>query len=429
MKGLNRFLVAWVALSLLCAACQDDDAVIVPEEPVTEQEQENSDYNEPAMETVAHAAKAIELSASQKSINEGLRNFSWDLISVINESPTYDNKNVIFSPLSLEVALAMLFNATDDATLQESLSAMHLSGYNAKELNQYFSHFTTGITEADNVTRFSSSNSLWHDLRYDVQSRFKQALSDHYACEFFPVVYGPETTDKINRWVEERTYGRIDKIVGKTTHNVDFLHLLNAVYFRSPWSVSMSQLGKKPFTSFNGKVSTVEMFKGVCREYLSTPLYTATMLPFSNGAFGMFFILPNEGVTFGEVIDNIKATGQDFAKIHSSSKVVVTLPEFNAKSDVELSSVLDKLGCGNILNRGLDILSNLSGQTFGIKQIANISVDHEGAEAAAVTNIWCGSTGEPEPKPKYLTFDRPFIYGIIECSTGTPLFLGTISEL
>lgn len=433
MRKLKSLLFV-VAMAFVLVSCQDD---AVPEEPaidqdVTEIEQDSTqigqNYNEPEMKYSTHAAKSIILSDRQKSINAGVQSFSWDLFSEISEQ-YWAEENLVFSPFSLQVELAMLLNAADDKTLQETLAATHLSEYSVAELNQFFSDFAVGIAEADDGTRFCSSNSLWYDLRYSVVPQFSQTLNDYYACEFFPVVYGAETTDKINRWAEDRTYGRIKRVIEYTVHDIDFIHLMNAVYFRSPWSDCMDDKGNKNFTSINGAVSSVEMMQGRCYSYLSNSLYTATMVPFSNGAFGMFFILPNDGVTFGEISDHINAAKINFANIPSSSKVIVTLPKFNTESDIQLSAVLDNLGCGNILNTGAGILSDFHSQKFGLKQIANISIDVDGAEAAAVTSVMCGSTGEPEPEPKYITFDRPFIYGIIECSTGMPLFLGQIVKL
>lgn len=421
------FSIAMIAFAMV--ACQDDSAPEEQENPEgPKTEQEGTNYNEPPMETTAHPAKAIELNASQKSVNEGLRNFSWDLFAVISRQ-NVDGANLIFSPLSLQVELAMLLNAANDATIPELLEAMHLSGSDVTDVNLYFSHLAKGINDADNVTRFSSSNSLWYDLRYSVAMQFDQALKEYYSCEFFPVVFGPETTNKINHWAEERTYGRIKEIIPRTTHGVDYIHLLNAVYFRSPWSEEMAENSEENFTSIDGSVSRVEMFRGNCYNLLSTSLYTATMVPFSNGAFAMFFILPADGVSFDEIYADVRSSGETFTNMKSSTKVIFTIPEFETKSDILLEEVLRSLNCDGLLNSS-NMLKDFAGQGFGLKQIANITVDKDGAEAAAVTVTTDGALpGNQKPETKYLTFDRPFIYGIVECSTATPLFLGEVAKL
>ena len=46
-------------------------------------------------------------------------------------------------------------------------------------------------------------------------------------------------------------------------------------------------------------------------------------------------------------------------------------------------------------------------------------IDEEGAEAAAVTAIAGGTSVPPS-----IELNRPFIYGIMEASSGCPLFIG-----
>lgn len=426
MKTL-RFIFAIALTVFTITGCQDnDEEVITPKEKT-----ENS---EPPMETQSHPAKAIDLTESQQNITKSLQEFSWDIFKTISnqEHNSSNPQNAIFSPLSFEINLTMLLNGAEGTTLQEILAAMRLVGHDANELNQYFQVLSDGIDEADNVTQFHTANSLWHDKRYSVETTFEQALNDYYDCEFFPVVYGDETTARINKWAEERTYGRIDKIIDKTTHNSDFYHLINAVYFRSPWSDEMHECGKMTFTQIDNTIKQVEMFKGLLKDgyYSSTTQYTATMLPFSNSAFGMFFILPNEGISFNEIYTEIQSTGETFANMPTRSKVTVTIPMFEVRYDTDIADVLCAIGGNNIFASptDLNILNDLQSAFPKMKQIASIKVNEKGAEAAAVSAGWSTSSGE-EFQPIFLTFDRPFIYGIVERSTGMPLFIGEIIKL
>jgi serpin B len=60
---------------------------------------------------------------------------------------------------------------------------------------------------------------------------------------------------------------------------------------------------------------------------------------------------------------------------------------------------------------------------------AYIDVDEQGTEAAAATAIGMRPMAlrrEPEPIP--LTVDRPFLFAIIDTSSGLPLFLGQVTR-
>lgn len=417
-----KFIICIALITFAITSCQEDD-VISPE---------NGSYNEPPMPTESHPAKDIELTSTQQNISKSLQAFSWDIFEAISNQQQNlgGNENLIFSPLCLEIDLAMLLNGLQGETLQEMLEIMHLSGYTVSEINQYFKDLSVGMVEADNVTRFSASNSLWYNKRYQVIPDFEQTLKEYYNCEFFPVVYGDETTKKINKWAEERTYGRINHIIDRTDSN-DIYHLINAVYFRSPWSEEKSKRGIQDFTNADGMITQVEMFGGKTYGHITTSEFSATILPFSNSAFGMFFILPNEGVSFSEVYQTIKSSGETFSKMPNSQEVVVKLPIFEAKYNTDITDALMAIGGEELFSKTGDvqIFKSLSLSTPpNMKQIANISVDEEGAEAAAVTSFIDGATPN-HPQPLYLTFDRPFIYGIIERSTGMPLFIGEIVEL
>lgn len=56
-------------------------------------------------------------------------------------------------------------------------------------------------------------------------------------------------------------------------------------------------------------------------------------------------------------------------------------------------------------------------------------INEKGTEAAAVTAVMMECTSAMPPQDLiYLRFDRPFVYGIVDLETGTPLFLGTMEK-
>lgn len=416
-----KFLFATALVALAMTSCSDSDDELAP------------GTNEPPMATESHPAKAIELTAQQQDMTKSLQIFSWEIFEAISaqQRESGKNENLIFSPLSLEIELAMLLNGLQGETLQGMLDMMHLSGYDTEQLNQYFKRILDGIEDADNVTRFVTANSLWYDKRYMLVPGVEQSLSDYYDCEFYPVVYGKEATAKINKWVDDRTYGRIKKIIDNTTPDFDFYHLINAVYFRSPWQNKMTACGTKPFTQIDATTVQAKMFKGAINNgyYKSTSQYQVVMLPFSNAAFGMFFLLPNEDVTFSDVYMSVKASGETFAQL-PGRRVNVTIPEFEVEQRMNMINSLLALGGEKLLASPIvNILEGWTGALPSIYQTANIKVNEEGAEAAAVTVVLDGATGGDKDEPVYITFDRPFIYGIVERSTGLPLFMGEISML
>ena len=60
-----------------------------------------------------------------------------------------------------------------------------------------------------------------------------------------------------------------------------------------------------------------------------------------------------------------------------------------------------------------------------VLQKAKIEVDEEGSKAAAVTVIETAPTAVAPSKPILFHANRPFMYAIVEHSTGTIFFMGT----
>ena len=59
-----------------------------------------------------------------------------------------------------------------------------------------------------------------------------------------------------------------------------------------------------------------------------------------------------------------------------------------------------------------------------VTQKTYISIDEEGSEAAAATDMHILTSSGEEFESKVLDLSRPFLYGIVETSTGMPLFMG-----
>jgi serine protease inhibitor len=62
-----------------------------------------------------------------------------------------------------------------------------------------------------------------------------------------------------------------------------------------------------------------------------------------------------------------------------------------------------------------------------VKHKTFIRVDEKGTEASAATSVEIRETAMPL-SDKEITFDRPFLYGIMDLQTGMPLFIGIMED-
>lgn len=374
----------------------------------------------------------ISLTSEQAGISDRLQTFSWQLLDQLYQQAPI--KNALCSPLSIETNLGMVLNGMTGEGKQELLSLLGLEGMSDETINLFFQTMAIGIDqETDNRTRFTSTNSVWYRKSLSLNADFQSALTQYYKAEFYPVNFTSGTADNINKWCSQKTNGRIPSIV-EGTSEADQLYLINAVYFLSKWADKFTETRSRPFTNATGNTETVNMMRRTYEDwgsyrYAYDDTYQAAALNFSSKTYSMVFILPDADRTISEVLENITTKGLNLYS--PENKLVISVPKFETSSDYQLADVLRSMGC-TLFDRpeSFNIFTTNNIAPNQMRHKAYLKIDEEGAEAAAVTSTGIATSAGPLPgEPIYLFFNRPFLYAIIENSTGYPLFLGYLGHV
>jgi serpin B len=145
----------------------------------------------------------------------------------------------------------------------------------------------------------------------------------------------------------------------------------------------------------------------------------------------MRIILPTGTATPADLINQrtLAAVGRT-----TPTDVAVTMPKWDFGTDLDLRSILSKLGVTDAFDPAT---ADLSGITAAEKlfvgqavQKANITVDELGTVASAVTALGLTNLGAvvgPTP-PVEFTVDRPFAFEIVDTKTSAPLFVGSVAD-
>ena len=144
----------------------------------------------------------------------------------------------------------------------------------------------------------------------------------------------------------------------------------------------------------------------------------------------MVVMLPKKGHSVPDIIASLDAEKWKEMRSHmySDTKVDLWLPPFESKYHVKLNDILCEMGMPKSFGPAADFRAMSPDALWlsFVQQDAVIKVDEEGTEAAAVTSAgMLGATAIPEP-PRIIIFhcDHPFLYMIVENSTGSILFAG-----
>ena len=113
----------------------------------------------------------------------------------------------------------------------------------------------------------------------------------------------------------------------------------------------------------------------------------------------------------------------------SPMKVKVRFPKFTMTRDYSLSSTLKDMGMGIAFGGYADFSGISPGIQTRIENVfhkAYIDVHEEGTEAAGATGVGVGVTSAPLVQE--FAADRPFLFFLMEESTGAILFMGKMAD-
>ncbi|MDR3047866.1 MAG: serpin family protein [Bacteroidales bacterium] len=374
----------------------------------------------------------IELNATEIQLNNVTKNFALDFFAT-SYSENTDKENIVLSPFSLSMALAMLLNGADTETEQAIRTTMAFDSYSFSQVNEYFKKIWEALYKTDKSTTLAIANSIWTDKGFPVKQSFYDVNKNWYNAEAKELDFNsPSAVGTINKWCSDNTNGLIKKIINELSGK---MYLLNALYFKGIWAegylFETNETKPLPFYKADGTSVSVNMMhqkKGM--KYYSDDHLSLASLPYGNGAFSMLFILPNNGVMLDEVVVQLKTPGYFETIINNShsGSVELFVPRFKIEYETSLKSTLESLGMGIAFDSNLADFSKLTDVPFFVtmvKQKAYIEVNEKGTEAAAVTVV-----GLETSIGGYNQFkaDHPFLFMIQENSTGTVLFMGKVGN-
>ncbi len=338
-----------------------------------------------------------------------------------------NDKNVVFSPFSVVMLLAILADATEGEARKEILNVIARGIY--KDLTGTLADIQNFLTDAKT---FMSSNALCvkKSLENSIVPEFLEKLS-RYGGELFAT---EGCTREINEWVNEKTKGMIEKIVAEPMDPRFMAILMNAVAFEAKWCTpyQKSNIKKEIFTNADGCKSTVYMLKSTENNYIEDDFFTGFVKPYEGKKYSFMALLPkNESMEF---FDKSLQYTNFITLLRSVERcdVNVSMPEFKYSCENGLIDFCKELGMKTVFSHDVDFspFSVLPIEISEMIQKAFIEVNRKGTKAAAATFVIMSVGASPVQREiKVVKLDRPFIYAIIHNETGIPVFVGTVKHI
>lgn len=372
------------------------------------------------------------LSAEEQRVVSSDNRFGLKLFRALNADAP--EENLFISPLSVSMALGMTLNGANGETRQAMEETLELAGLTEEQINAAYRSLIDLLTQLDPDVAFTIANSIWHRDDFAVEPAFVDVNRRAFDAEVRALDFGaPEAPATINRWVEDATNGKIDRIIDAIGPDM-VMFLINAIYFKGTWTYAFdaSETTEKPFTNLDGTVASVPMMRQQASlPYLATETFEAVDLPYGDSLFSMTVLLPRPGVDVNELVAQIDQAQWDaWTGQFRARSVDLQLPRFELAYEKKLNDVLTALGMGVAFTGAADFtgIHRAGGLKISfVKHKSFVEVNEEGTEAAAVTVVGIELTSAGGTARVHV--DRPFVFVIRERHSGTLLFTGKVASL
>jgi len=351
--------------------------------------------------------------------------------------------NVVFSPASITLALAMARAGARGQTAAEMDVVMHAVA--SDEHVGWLNALEQALAARSGTFKDESGKDLPVTLRIanapfaqqgmPLEKAYLEALAARFGAGMRLVDYKTQTEKArtlINAWVDAQTEQRIPELlVPGVLTPLTRLALVNAIYLKAPWQTPFSADATKAgtFTRADGSAVQVPFIATTASlRYASGDGWRAVEIPYIGGSLAMTVILPDNLAGFEQTL-----TADTFAAITGAlaeTQVALAFPKFGIETKAELVPILAALGMPSAFDDRADFSGITTAEQLLISNVvhqANIDVDEKGTEAAAATAVVMRATAMPA-EPVAFRADRPFLFALRDVPTGAVLFLGRVGD-
>ncbi len=351
-----------------------------------------------------------------------INGFGGDLHQALAAASDDPNANLVFSPTSVGVALAM---ASAGAAGDTAAQMNDVLGFTAADPHTALGALVTGVEEHGSGS-FSEANSLWTQDGLSIDPAFNDLLAGTYGAEMQTADFANDAAaalEDVNGWVADATDDRIpDLLTPEQVTDLTRFILVNAVHLDAEWLSPFDPTNTSPSEFMRGDGSSVEtdfMGQTLFAGYSEGDDWQAIVLPYTAG-YEMVVVLPAEGGLAGFEQALADAGGDLNAVLGGFAIVEVSLdlPTWDVETSADLVPQLQELGMTLPFTDAADFSNITTDEPLSISAVvheANITVDEAGTEAAAATaaigEVGAAPPGE-EPEPEVMDVDHPFFFAI-----------------
>lgn len=351
--------------------------------------------------------------------------------------------NLAVSPTSISVALAMTATGARNATATQMKQVMNVPGLDDAALAHGWGDFATALQSDGRGITLRMANRLFGEQTYAFEAPYLALAKDAFRApleptDFVGALEGSRT--HINTWVADQTAQKIKDLIPAGQLSPDTrLVLVNAIYMLANWADEFDPryTTPKPFTA--PKPHDVPMMvRTAWYEHADVDGTTLVELPYKDNTTSMLLVMPKDLAAAERTL-----TAESFQAWRgklAGKRIALSLPKFkiDPPAAVELSTPLMELGIKDAFDRNQADFTGMANpksreDRLYISKVfhkAFVAIDEKGTEAAAATAVVMARAGSAAPSepPAVVTFDRPFLFFVIDRASGLVMFMGRVVD-
>ena len=387
---------------------------------------------------------------SYKAFKDKINAFSYKVSEYFTKRNYESGKNIVVSPLSIELCLGLAVRSSNGITREELLTALDID---YQTFNTYYKLLFNEMTMliksnmGDLVGEQILTNSIWINKDTYLYGSGLDALRDDYYCYAYETDFAnhnAEANKEIADFIVDNTKGLINPEM-KLSHHTLFV-LMNTIYLRDVWNKAGFELpfnNNYIFTNSDGSKSNKPLLQGdyIMGKILNQNDYSSFFTGTQCG-FKLHFIKPNEGKTAKDVLnketldyvlDSDNYITHDDVKCEEYNTRCI-FPEYSAKIDIDLGKMFQEdFNVKTLFNSAECDFSNLTNQELYVEEfrhIARLDVDKIGIKGAAVT--YMAEAGAAGPGP-YTQINEDFVldqeFAFVLTKNNVVVFSGVVTNI
>lgn len=340
-----------------------------------------------------------------------------------------EGSNAVYAPTSLYYALSLAAAGASGDTRAELYGFLRAD--DSDEARAACRDLVEAL-QANEMCEIGMANSVWTAADVAFEKDYLDVVRDDFAASAYEADFGTKEVDAaLSAWIADKTKGLLEP---RIETDADWIAaLVNAMYFKGSWVDAFdSELTvEDAFHAAAGETEAFFMERTAEGSYLDGEGFTRAKLYFNGGA-QMLFVLPDEGAAPADIlVDEALLASALFDEDNADAEIAYRIPKFSFGAELQLVETLRSMGLELPFSDQADFsaMTSVPAYLSCIKHGACVSIDEEGAEAAAYTMAGVAAMSAPMPPEAHLDFtcDRPFLFAILS-PEGAPLFVGVIEN-